>query len=52
VEGLNDARTLLADFFSILLETAMSRLLLDIRGIQIIFTIVNYFVNRLLTSSS
>ena len=38
VEGLNDARTLLADFFSILLETATPRLLLDFRGIQAIST--------------
>ena len=40
VEGLNDARTLLEDFFSILLETATPRLLTDIRGIQVISTAV------------
>jgi hypothetical protein len=52
VEGLNDARTMLAAFFSILLETATPRLLLDSRGIQAISTTVSYFVGRLLTSSS
>jgi hypothetical protein len=34
VEALNDARTLLADFFSVLQETATPRLRMHIRGTQ------------------